>query len=451
MRGTILVELALALVVTVPCCVEAQQSAAPVPMCKKSEFFLTPTFVKGSDDLFTIVFDARNISEHVCKLDGRIPAGPMSPGYGFHPNLLPDLLDSGKEQLVLQPGETGNFAYSWKTMPGDPSIVCVESRTIFGPILIVAPTLLPQVCSKINLRGYFAGRFVSAADEDNTLDLFAPKESFVDKEYFYLQASRKLGAGYSEGEPVIPFIASQSQKVDFPVYLWHRSPDGETRLDEMAAYVVPCFGSRAPTTTGANGQPCIQVDSGVGSRWTGTGDHDFQVYERIGSATDSPMQFRTSQLLKVLVTDPASIQRTWQGRVGGLAVDITLDKAVYAVGDDIPIHIAVENMAVDAPVYGWDPSWDPGQAIGIELFDAQGKVVPETVLRNFGFMSGHGFGPRLLFLKGKLVAIERRYSDSRRDPLMPGSYTIVVSWHPIVGSAGIATTVQARATIEIEP
>jgi hypothetical protein len=345
---------------------------------------------------------------------------------------------------VLQPGVTGNFTYSWKTAPADSSIVCAKAGAMFGPVLIVAPTLLQKVCSDIKVQGYFAGRVASTANEGDTFDLVAPKETFAEQEFFYLQISRKPEVVYSEGEPVISFITSSSQKLDFPFYLWHRSPDGETRLDEMEAYVMPSFGSKAPTTTGMNGQPCVRIDSGATSRWSGFGDEDFRVYQRVGS-TDSPIRFQTSQQLKVQVIDPAGIQRAWQGKVGGLAVDITLDKAIYAADEDIPMHLAVENIGVDAPVRGWDPVWDPGQVINVEIVDAQGKIVPGTA------MSGHGLGPRYLFQKGKLITMEQRYFGSRRNPLTPGTYTILATWKVFVGSAETVIPVQARAKFEIVP
>ena len=65
--------------------------------------------------------------------------------------------------------------------------------------------------------------------------------------------------------------------------------------------------------------------------------------------------------------------------------------------------------------------------------------------------SGHGFGPNKEFSQGKLYPIERSLTNEGWLPKEPGTYTIVVTWTPLIGSNHECTSVEARANFKVAP
>lgn len=401
------------------------------PPCQPADLQLTPAFVNGPGT-FTVVIQAKNTGTHVCNFNS--PFGPVGQSAPNNPSGHVDFKHVVRSSGILVAGGTGTFAYSWKTTPVEGSGPCVAVQWIDSAIVIAAPSLLQPLCSDVDFREIPD----LPAQPEPTLELVAPKETFVESEQFDLQASRRPGVAPLDGEPITLSSSSpRPQQLPFSIYVLQRSAKG-TRLDEMRAWVAPCFGSHT--------QPCLQF----GPLATSTGITEFRLYEKIEPAKGG-MQFRASETLQVRGIAPFSIQRAWNGSAAGLAVDLTLDKTVYVSGERIPLHIALENVSADAPVHGWSPSWDPGDAISLALLDEAGKVVASDRMdESFGTMSGHGFGPSEQFDKGRLVPIERTYYGSWH-PVEPGAYTFVVKWSPLIGSATEGTEVEARANVTITP
>jgi len=143
-------------------------------------------------------------------------------------------------------------------------------------------------------------------------------------------------------------------------------------------------------------------------------------------------------------------------------VDVTLDKDAYKPGEDVPLHIAIENFDAPVPIYAIDPVWDPYPAIGVEVRDATGRLLPENERCSNGMLwTGHGRGP-VSYPAGKVVTIERTLASQGWLPNRPGVYTVVVTWCPLDGThfepgPGLArkddiktyATVQAAATFRI--
>ncbi|HEX3377556.1 MAG TPA: hypothetical protein VHS29_11890 [Candidatus Acidoferrales bacterium] len=77
-----------------------------------------------------------------------------------------------------------------------------------------------------------------------------------------------------------------------------------------------------------------------------------------------------SNTLSIEVADASTIARKWGPQVKNLAVDVTLDKNTYAVGEDVALHIAVENFGSGRHIYGPSPIWHPCQIVTIQLFDS---------------------------------------------------------------------------------
>ena len=417
---------------------EAQQSAPSTPACTSRDLFATPRFLTGPDDFFTVAYDFRNSSDHDCSL------GPPQ----YPPSFVPDRVEghspigykwpSEQIQLVLRPGQTDHLSYRWRTVLADADHPCVPLKWMAGSVLINAPTLLQQVCSDIEGGLYESGPFRPEAAEAGGLVLSAPKSSFfLDEQFFLTIVGPRPAKDEAAPCPILFRLA--------------RSPDGFTRFDELTgAGFVGCHPYWLGRQKG-NWNTGFPIEAGAGSHWEGLGEHQFQLFEQIQTQDSTCPTFRHTQILALPIADPSTISRKWGPRVNGVAADVSIDKTTYQLNEDVPLHLAVENFNAAGSVRAWDPLWDPCTAISIRVLDAHGNPLPDNARQGLSFCSGHGFGPNKEFPRGKLYPIERSLTNEGWLPKEPGTYTIVVTWTPLIGSSHECTSVEARANFRVVP
>jgi DNA invertase Pin-like site-specific DNA recombinase len=418
---------------------EAQQDAPSTPACTSRDLFATPEVSAGLDGFFTVAYDFHNISDHDCSL------GPPQ----YPPSFVPDRVEghspigykwpsSPQIPLLLRPGQTDHLSYRWRTAAADGDHPCVQLKWMGGSVLINAPTLLKQVCSDIEGGLYESGRFRPEADQSGGLVLSAPKSSFFLDELFFLT-----------------IVGSRSVKDEAApcpkLFRLARSPDGFTRLDEMTGAGFVGCPPYWPGRQKGNWNTGFPIEAGAGSHWEGVGEHQFQLFEQIQTQDSTGLTFRHTQILTLQIADPSKISRVWGPRVNGVAADVSLDKTTYQLGEDVPLHLAVENFNAAGPVRAWDPLWDPCSAISIRVQDAHGNPLPDNARQGMNLCSGHGFGPNKEFPQGKLYPIERSLTNEGWLPKEPGTYTIVVTWTPLIGSSHECTSVEARANFKVVP
>jgi len=138
------------------------------------------------------------------------------------------------------------------------------------------------------------------------------------------------------------------------------------------------------------------------------------------------------------------IRRNWGSPVEGIAVSLTLDKDVYDLGSDVPLHIALENVDSPATIAAMDPYYDPPGA-GVELQDSNGHPIPVRPGAGAGWM-GHGLCHH--FLPGLVFSVELTLSQMGFRPDRPGVYKVVATWSPSVngvcwGTPGRSITVRS--------
>lgn len=221
-------------------------------------------------------------------------------------------------------------------------------------------------------------------------------------------------------------------------------------LDEMTgAGFVGCH-PYWPGRQKGNWNTGFPIEAGAGSHWEGLGEHQFQLFEQI-QTQDSTPTFRHTQILTLQIADPSKISRKWGPRINGVSADVSLDKTTYQLNEDVPLHLAVEDFNAAGSVRAWDPLWDPCSAISIRVLDAHGNPLPDNARQGMNLCSGHGFGPNKEFSQGKLYPIERSLTNEGWLPKEPGTYTIVVTWTPLIGSSHEYTSVEARAHFTVVP
>lgn len=411
--------------------------------CTVSDFDATVEFVNGLDDTFTIVVDKRNLAGHPCIFDGPLYGPSLVPDRvkGYPPVKLcyecdksaTNIQNSTNRPLTLDTGKVARQTFSWKDKPKSASVRCVQLNWIAGPVLLATPSLFKPVCSDINVSGFSqvatpenqaVRREALEGDKVLTLSLSSDKSKYDEGENFAVRIALAQ-----------PGSVSPSNQEDCPrFYLRERSPNGATRVDEVRPLAFKGCGPHALGYELGDWASGFELDSGANSRWIGTGEHAMEVFLMMGSLDDPQVQFSSSNILRVQVVDPATIDRKWGPRDRGIAADITLDKDTFRVGENIILHLAIENFDATVPIAGPSPLWDPCDVVGIEVLDATGhELSPDNRFEYVTVCTGHGLGP-ILYEKGKIVPIERSLRAEGSLPNRPGTYTILVTWAPYEAS-----------------
>jgi len=451
--------------------VQSQEAMIPstgqtVPVCKPADLDSNVSFFSVGTD-FIVAFNLQNISQSPCAPQPAVSFPQFDPEqvrevkpFGLCTD-CEDLLPNGQyrvhDPVVLSSGEVAHKTYRWKTLTPSETVKCLQLTALFGPVLVVAPAVFKPVCSEVAVSRTYAGTFVLPAPKDEALSsellvLSSRKTRYYQDEMFTLHVGLvNSGAGSPPGEGC-PAL-----------FLRQRSPDGATRFDEVRpSGFKTCNSSSLGADRIADWQTGFEVDSGVRSRWAGIGEHSFELFQLVDSPRVGKTEFLLSNKLTVQIDDPALIPRKWQGKFKGVGVDVTVDKDAYQLGEDVPLHIAIENFDAPVPIYAIDPVWDPYPAIGIEVRDAGGRVLPENERSsNEMVWTGHGRGP-VPYPAGKIVTIERTLASQGWLPNRPGVYAVVVTWRPLDGThfetgSGLPpnddikpyTTVLAAATFRI--
>ncbi len=436
--------------------------------CTAADFDTTVQFLNGPGDSYSIVVNKRNLASHPCVFDG--------PMYG--PSIVPDRLEGDKPfglcyfcderlpngqvpmtpPLSLNPGEVAQQTFRWKTTPPNDSVRCLQPQWIAGPILLVTPSLFRPICSEITVT-----RFRLAPPQDSS----SPQSQISQPnqpQAFELRSERSRyysGENFSvELSPIQASPAVTPTAGSCPTfYLRERSPDGATRIDEVRPIASKGCPSFMPGRRPINSESSFELDSGANSRWMGPGEHSLEVWQLVSAPDDTQVRFVSSNILRVELADPTTMARRWGTKVQGIATDVTLDKDTYRVGENIPLHMAVEDFDAPVTIYSWDPLWDPCMTVGVQVLGSDGHPLAQS--ERFSGQSicmGHGFGPRPI-TKGTVIPIERTLVGEGWLPNHPGTYTIIVRWSPCAGkkvpASGVAQNlkpyalVEARATIHI--
>jgi hypothetical protein len=334
--------------------------------------------------------------------------------------------------LILATGEVARHTPSWKTTDARPES-CVQPEWMDTSVRIVSRTLLKKICSVIEVSAFT--REVASPVDIPAFTLTSSKPSSYQGEFFSVHVtpvppnardsgSVRLGTDASgTSAPVIPDSC--------PVFFIRvRFPDGYTRYDESKPLAFkPC----GPATLGysfGDWQSGLELGSGINSRWGAQGQNTLQVSQLV-SLIDAPhLVFASSNVLPTEIADPSSIARKWGPRDKGVAADITLDKDTFRVGEDVPLHLAVENFDAPDPIYGGNPTWDPCQVFQLEVQNDSGHpLLSAQLFQQRSICMGHGFGP-MLYGRGVVVLMERSLGNLGQLPNSPGAYTIVLTWPP---------------------
>ena len=406
-------------------------------------------FVNGPADYYAIVVNKRNISSHPCIFDG--------PNYapGFVPDRIPgnpqftlrydsERYDPSITPVVINPGQVVRQTFGWKTRQPAEEGQCLQPQWMSGPVLLVAPLLLKQICSAVEVSQFSLATLPDSAPmEGQTVGgAQAPRFELTSDRRTYYQAEQfSLHLALAQFSPQTP---SQKDENCPTLYLRQRSPDGTTRIDQVGPLAFKGCPRVVLGHQPGDWRSGFDLDSGANSRWEGLGEHAMQVFQLIGTSDDPQLHFASSNILRIQLADPSAVPRQWGPRVKGIAADVTLDKDTFRLGEDVPLHLAVENFDAAVLVDGPDPLWDPCAVVGIEVQDAEGRPLPPDERFPYRFPClGHGAGP-MPYAKGKVVPLERTLEREGWLPNHPGAYTVVVTWAPYESNNNAPTAESPR-------
>jgi hypothetical protein len=104
----------------------------------------------------------------------------------------------------------------------------------------------------------------------------------------------------------------------------------------------------------------------------------------------------------------------WGAEIAGVRVGLSMDKLTYALGEDVPLHIALENASASVSVFG-EPFLrrpihgnDNLPSVRVEILDEDGplRMKPPDPLLSIGTFRGPSLCPAA-FVVGKPVATEK--------------------------------------------
>jgi hypothetical protein len=399
--------------------------------------------VNGPGDYYTIIVNEQNISDHACIFNGpayglTVVHDPNPPSNRFETASDIDVsYPKGPEPKTPPTAEPGQFirqTFRWRTSPQRGGKSCVQPAWMSGAFLLNVPSLLKKVCSDIEM-----SRFVPLTSEDLAQNqeqtanerqssgfvLSSDKSTYNQGEYFSLRLALTQ-----------PGYLSSSEEQKCPaLYLQVRSPDGFTRLDEVAPRAFkgcpnPAYGAQL-----GDWRSGFEICSGVNNRWGGVGENSLEVFQLIDS-TDGQLYFLSSNILRIHIADPSVMTRKWGTHTRGIAADVSLDKDIYNIGEDVPLHIALENFDSQVPIFGASPIWNPCTVVRIQVQDLQGRLVPENERYHDRFIctGGGPLGPKL-YAKGEFVSLEQKLRGQGWLPNHPGVFMVVVDWPTSTGPA----------------
>jgi hypothetical protein len=350
---------------------------------------------------------------------------------------------------TLVPNQVAHAWRRWRKTADDGTTTGCHpliDNSFLNGITLVSFTLVPPVCSSLEFHDFAAGPFVPDWPPDHTialppppnLVLTTPKAEYMQGEHVPLRLSVN---GIDAATP--------KTKQGCPVFLRTITyPTGLIRIDEMT-----------PTTRDPNGYFSIVLNCN-GTAFRGIERHEFEFdgdhyldqkvsnaahfFTLAGRSPQGEIRLVESNSTTIAFKDPAEMPRKWGATEQGVHVALSLDKLTYAIGEDIPLHIAAQVVSYERPVYAEPDTMrgtffsDFSGAFHLTLIGEDGIIAgnedgDNLRIRSLGGSSGPAMCPSPLE-GGKVYPLERSAKLQGLLPKQPGKYRVFVTWSPYPAS-----------------
>ena len=411
------------------------EQSLPVQPCPATALDATFQAADGPDHSYTLAINLRNISAETCFVNSQ--AG----GTGISPNPGPDgtqvricyYCEAGQQKplaarITLVPGDSVHQIRSWKTTPTDAPARCVTATEMTWDysyewrsyVRLSSRSLLKPICSPLMTTDYAVGQLSPETAESSYKPLIQWDN---DEDTRYSREHVPLRMRVEDPGHVLLLDERSCPRIFARIPLMtdsSASPTRITHVDEIqnaTCKVKPGDGRGKPSVFVMDFDASYALKQAHGNY----GEYTFDV----SCLTKSKGRYSlagTTKDFHLSMMDDKLIQRNWGPAVEGIAVSLTLDKDVYEVGGDIPLHIALENFSSHFLIAAPDPGYDP-PGVAVQLQDSDGQSIPSGA---GAIWSGHGSCRH--FIPGDVVPVELKLSQMGFRPVRAGVYRVVVTW-----------------------
>ena len=400
------------------------------PSCKATDLDITIETPNHSVSPTSMVFYLRNISRGPCLLLGE-------PGFGFMNDKSRSVTIANTKstkrtyrslkprQLTLAPGAVAEVSLGFFAKPHH-SVECQNVSVVSfyssytntngasnGANVILHPM---PVCS-VDVSPYTLASHQGSysRQKDLLLEISSDRATYYGSERIPIKVTAK---GPKD-------LLAVDKRSCLPLFQRSRFPNGFTRFDDVGGLARSCKAN----TSGAG----VTVEMFVqGSYLTGggLGQYSVDVAYLSANGTNAGVSLAKSNTLHFEIQDSAILVRKWGPPTKRAAVDVTLLKDVYAIGEDISLLIALKNTAAGTPVYGF------GYAgcdiiVNLEVRDAADGTLVKKLDDKFcaRISSGLTFPGVVTLPLSQLLTQERTLGDANLLPDHAGSFTVSATWN----------------------
>jgi Protein of unknown function (DUF4232) len=282
--------------------------------CTAADLDITFRFGNYAPSTYIIAVLAKNIAPQACVLSSNTQPRLFNSGHAPIPIQLAPPADA----VTIQPNQSAHQAIRWTTTPAPDSPPCQRAAVLTIPLPadpthpaeLLAPTLLPPVCSQVAAEPFALGPTLGDDDSAPNHALPAPNLRLSSYRIAYLP-----GESFSlHAESGTPTPGSHGMGITRcrPFFLRQRTLAGATRTEEFTSPQIRCMREASPGANAAASAPdptaylTIAFGAVIPIQGSTLGDATIQLFSVAGALTDPLLTLTTSNAITLHISDQAT-------------------------------------------------------------------------------------------------------------------------------------------------